>query len=56
MSHLTIVPEYLKWLLNGSLQKATSIKDKHQDGIVAQTYMDPSNSTAERLASTRFRL
>lgn len=53
VSHLTIVPEYFKWPFNGSLQKVTSIKEKHQDGIVAQTYTDPSNSTVERLASTR---
>lgn len=42
MSHLTIVPEYLKSLLNGRLQKAKSIKEMHQNRITVQTYLDPS--------------
>lgn len=47
MSHLTIVPEYLNVLLNGRLQKAKSVKERHQNRIIVQIYLDPSNSTVK---------
>lgn len=47
-SHLTIVPEYLKLLLNGKLQKAKSIEEMHQNRIIVQTYLDPSKDPSSR--------
>lgn len=50
LSHLTIVPGYLKSLLNGRLQKAESSRDAREQEHCS--HLDPSNSTVRGLDKT----